>query len=61
MFTSALNSDFNLAFYGDKLTFGTSLKWPFEELQFLTLQWWINFSAQLSKNLRKTMTSEQRT
>lgn len=27
---------FNMGVYGDWLTFGTSLKWPHEELQFLT-------------------------
>ena len=31
--------------YGNWLTFGARLKWPLEELQFLALPHWLNFSA----------------
>ena len=35
---------FNMRFYRGWLAFGASLKWTFEELQFLVLTRWINFS-----------------
>lgn len=39
-------SHVNTELYEDCLTSGCSLKWPFEELQFLTLKGWLNFLAQ---------------